>query len=111
MSFFDSLTKVVQIDDKNTITLRALTWGEEQAIKQKCMTVSADQSGTANAAIDPIEIELMTFRLAIIAWSGPGFDDRPVTHENIAALPGWIVEKLREPYNDLSTLSEEEKKP
>lgn len=116
MSFFDALQTAVQIDDENTITLRTLSWGEEQAIKQQSMRVSANQDGQGEAVVDPVKIEKMTYHKAIVAWNGPGFVDeqtgetKPVTAENIDALPSWIIAMLAAPYNELSKMSDAKKK-
>jgi hypothetical protein len=110
MSFFTQLTEVVQVDGENSITLRCLTYGEESAIRQKHMGVSAGMDGTGSATVDPVAMERDTFRRAIVAWDGPGFEGRDVTPENIDALPSWVIDALKEPYNQLSTVAESEKK-
>lgn len=116
MSFFDAKTTVVQIDDDNTVTIRALTYGEEQAIKQQAMKVSARITGRkgddvqGEAAVDPAAMQRLTLQKAIVSWSGPGFDGRPVTVDNIDALPTAVLDPVIEAYNELTVpLTDEEK--
>lgn len=113
MSFFSQPQKVVQIDEQNTITLRALTYGESQELTSRCMRMSAEVgrsgAGGATAQLDAPLMEQMTWERAIVAWEGPGFEGRPVNRENILALPAFIFAKLQKPFDELSNLREEEK--
>lgn len=117
MSFFDAKTTVVQIDSDNTVTIRALTYGEEQAIKQSAMKVSARISGRkgedaeGEAVVDPAAMQRLTLQKAIVSWAGPGFDNRPVTIDNIDALPTFVLDPVIEAFNELTAppLSEDEK--
>lgn len=116
MSFFDVKTDVVRIDDENTVTIRALTYGEEQDIKQQAMKVSMRISGKkgddaqGEATVDPAVMQRLTLQKAIIAWAGPGFDNRPVSAENIDALPSFVLDPVIEAYNALTApLTDEEK--
>lgn len=117
MSFFDAKTTVVPIDAENSVTIRALTYGEEQHVKQQAMKVSARITGRkgdeaeGEAIVDPAAMQRLTLQKAIVSWSGPGFDGRPVTVDNIDALPTAILDPVIEAYNELSTppLTGEEK--
>lgn len=116
MSFFDAKTVTVEIDADNTVVIRALTYGEEQAIKQQAMRVSAKISGKkgeeaqGEAVVDPAAMQRLTLQKAIVSWAGPGFAGRPVTIDNIDALPTAVLDPVIEAYNALSApLSDEEK--
>jgi hypothetical protein len=112
MSFFTQPQRVVQIDEDNSITIRALTYGETQDLTSRCMTLSADVgrgSTQAVAQLDGPLMEQLTWEKAIIAWSGPGFEGRPVTRENILGLPTFIFELLKKPFDEISELGENEK--
>lgn len=78
MSYFDDTLKVVQIDDENSITVRALTIGMQKKIQKRIQ---------ANKNITVAEISAMTAQEVIASWDGPKFDDRPITPENIEKLP------------------------
>ena len=115
MSFFDQTNAVVQIDDENSVTIRALSYGEEQDIKQPTMRVSAklgkDGETNGEATVDAVTLQRRTMYKCIVSWSGPGFADRPVTPANVDALPVPIVDKIIVAYNKLTApLSDEEKK-
>lgn len=116
MSFFDAKTATVDIDEQNTVVIRALTYGEEQAIKQQAMKVSARISGRkgdaaeGEAIVDPAAMQRLTLQKTIVSWAGPGFDGRPVTVDNIDALPTSVLDPVIEAYNALSApLTDEEK--
>lgn len=106
MSFFQRVVKTVVIDEENSITIRALTYGEEQEVKALAMKTKADFKGNGEMSIDATLLERAAFHLAIVGWSGPGFEGRPVTHENIDQLPPWILDMLKEPLNELRAQNE-----
>lgn len=115
MSFFDQKSIVVAIDDDNSVTIRALSYGEEQDIKQPTMRVSArlkkGEDSEGEAVVDAVTMQRRTMYKCIVSWSGPGFEDRSVTPANIDALPTFIVDKIVAAYNKLTApLTDDEKK-
>jgi len=110
-NFFDRLTQVVMIDEENSITVTAPTYGESQDANSKAMVVQVDMSGAGSVTFDTNKLERLLMHVCIIGWSGPGFDGRPVTSENIDALPTFILSKLRPVINELTKgMDEQEKK-
>lgn len=113
MGFFSQTTKVVDLGGGNSVTLRSLTFGERQELQSRCMKIGASMNGKnsgAEAAFDVALMQRLTWQKAISAWDGPGFEGRPVTAENIDALPAWLLDQLTPEYNSLEGLSAEEKK-
>jgi len=125
--FFRPQERVVHLDDENRITIRRLTWGQVQGIRSRTirMRVQVPTSPTRGLAAngnppdnDPGEIDLDPYRFqeelvveSVVSWEGPGFEGRPVTRENVLALPEWIVEKLLAEIDKLNQgITESEKK-
>jgi len=94
MSFFQRVTKTVEIDAENRVEIRKLNYGERQQCMSKAMKVTAAGDSGAAVAIDAPLLALETLKVAIVSWSGPGFEERPVTAANIEALPSEIAEQL-----------------
>lgn len=109
-SFFKQLTETVLIDDENSITLRAPTYGENQMINSKAMVVSVGMDGNGSANFDPEKLEQLYFHNCIVSWNGPGFEGREVTPENIDLLPTYVLDLLAPALNRLSKGLNEEKK-
>ena len=111
MSFFSEQTRVVEIDEENSVTVRKLTHGESSALTSQCMV----QRFTLNDDVEQsLELDAMKYRdlhifSAIVSWNGPGFEDRPVTFENFNALPDAVVNKISAGVDSLSGLSSAEK--
>lgn len=95
MSFYTQTTETVQIDDENSITLKAPSYGVVQDIQSKSMAVSFGQDGKGNANLDITKMERLTIHACIVSWDGPGFEGRPVTPENIDALPSYVIESIK----------------
>lgn len=111
-SFFTRLQETIKIDDENSITIEAPTYGQVQAANSKLMNFDVDEKGKqlgVNFDMAAMEIELVV--VCIKSWEGPGFEGRPVTRENILALPAFVMDKVR-PSIDRFTkgISEGEKK-
>lgn len=93
-SFFDDVKHIIKIDDRNSITLRVLTFEEQKRVariinnNQKNITVP-EASG------------LMAERM-IVAWDGPKFGGRPVTADNINKLPMPVVNLIAEKIQEIS---------
>jgi hypothetical protein len=94
MSFFQRVTKTVQIDEENSVEVRKLNYGERQQCMSKAMKVSAAGDSAAAVNIDAPLLALEMLKFAIVSWNGPGFESRPVTPANIESLPGEVAELL-----------------
>jgi hypothetical protein len=109
MSFFDRQTATVEIDDENRVVIRKLTYGE----RQRCLSVAArgklDQGGES-VDLDPGRLALERLSVAIVSWEGPGFDGRPVSRENIEALPPEVLDPVTLALAEMGT-GLDEKKP
>jgi hypothetical protein len=105
----------VEIDEKNTVEIRKLSYGEEQVIKQKATKIAfhADRHGEGEGEVtfDAQLMEEQTLVKSIVSWSGPGFEGRPVNRQNILDLDSTIIEQIKDGINSLGQgLSEDEKK-
>ena len=109
MGFFSQQQqRVVHIDDENSVTVRRLTFGESQAVISESTTFDLV---TQAADLDFAKNQVAKLSKAIASWEGPGFEGRPVTRENIEALPsevGALIVKAVEELN--KSLSEDEQK-
>lgn len=94
MSFFQRVTKTVQIDKENSVEIRKLNYGERQRCMSKAMTVKADGNGAGEVEIDAALMQMEMLKFGVISWTGPGFEGRPVTPSNIEALPAEVAEVL-----------------
>lgn len=95
MSFFSQTTKTVQIDDENSAVVRALTYAE----RQTCISMATKASikgGVETIDIDPSRLRIEQLRRSVVSWAGPGFDGRPVSAENVDALPPFVADMLSE---------------
>ena len=105
MSFFTAQQRTVIIDDANHVVIRKLTYGQQQAIMSAAMVFEMSMSDTGNVAtgkLDPFRLKREELAAAIVSWSGDGFDGRPVTRENIEALPPDVIDIIQEAVNDLN---------
>lgn len=108
-SFFSEQTRTVDLDAENSVTVRKITYGAQQAALSKSSKINPV---TQEASIDFAGLRQEQLVAAIVAWDGPGFDGRPVSRENILALPTDIAAKIEagiEAFN--APLSDDEKKP
>ncbi len=108
MGFFrEPQTKVVRIDDENTVTVRRLTFGESQAVISESTVFDLVDK---DAEFDFAKNQIAKLSRAIVSWDGPGFEGRPVTRANIDALPpevGTIIVKAVEELNKALTVDEQ----
>ena len=89
-----------------------------QDAKSKAMRISAKVTGNkkdaepeGEAVVDTSLLQRLTLQKAIIAWEGPGFENRKVSVQNIEALPEFVLDPVIEAYNELTRpLGDEEKK-
>lgn len=108
MSFFTEQTLVVEIDSENTVTVRKVSHGDKLAAQSAAIRFNPI---TQDANVDPLVIQFETLYASIVSWAGPGFENRPVSKENVRALPDEIVDRITVGVNTLNTpLSEDEKK-
>lgn len=92
-TFFEDTLKVLQIDDENSITIRALTLGVQKKIQKKVQ---------ANKSMTMAEIAGMTAKEVIVSWDGPKFADMPVTPENIDKLPISVAGMVASAIEDIN---------
>ena len=107
-SFFAQATKRVEIDAENSVTIRKLNYGQRQDSVGGATRINPL---TQEASIDIPRLRLEQLHAAIVSWEGPGFEGRPVSKENIKALPTDVAEKIEQALDGWDTpLSETEKK-
>lgn len=102
MSFFTNQTEVVDLGGGNTVTLRKATFAD----------TAAAQGSALQRTGDKLELDWPRYRLelvkrTVVGWSGPGFDGREPTPDNIAALPPTIGDKLASRATDLAALDDD----
>lgn len=91
MNFFEQQTQVIRLDDANTVTIRRLTFGESQQVLSESIVFNVI---TLESSFDFARNQASKLERAIVSWEGPGFDGRPVTPENIAALSPEIGQRI-----------------
>jgi len=116
MSFYTPQRATVVIDEANSVVVRKLTYGEQQSAMSASMQfeMSMEQGQTKNTAtgkLDPFAMKREELLTAVVSWDGPGFEGRPVTRENILALPPEIIDAIQTVVSDLNAgASADEKK-
>ena len=115
MSFFTQQQRTVIIDDANYVVIRKLTYGQQQKVMAAAITfemnMSAATGNVATGKLDPFCLKREELVAAIVSWHGAGFEERPVTRENIEALPPYITDIIQEAVTDLNgAMTVEEKK-
>jgi hypothetical protein len=94
MSFFAPQTEVLDLGNGNTVQLRKLTYAEMSSIYDDPET--EERRG------------LLITQKALHNWTGPDFDGRPATYENMMALPARITLDVIQFAVKINTLSTEE---
>jgi hypothetical protein len=107
MSFFTVQTKVVHLDEQNSVTVKRMTYGERQT--------AIDLGTVVDGRMEPVvhvgRMKQAMLHSAIVSWDGPGFEGRPVTPDNINALPPEIADRIATAADVLMAgLTEDEKK-
>ena len=102
MGFFTSTTKVVDLGDGNTVTLRKIAFAQ-YAEAQGAATQVEGESLRLNFPLLRAEV----LKRSVAEWTGPGFEGQPPTPENIGALPWEIGNKLAEAAMELATAGPE----
>ena len=88
MGFFSQQQQeIVRIDDENTVTVRRLSYGKSQEVLSGSTTLDIV---TQEGRFDFARNQVLKLEASIVAWDGPGFEGRPVSRENIEALPAEI---------------------
>lgn len=105
MDIFTQQTEVLEIDDKNSITVTGFSWGE----RQKLMLESARKAG-GDPTVANVLLETAAGYKAIHSWSGPMFGNRSVTPENIDLLPPGLMVKVSEVSGRLSSAPDDAEK-
>ena len=99
MGFFTSVTKVVDLEGGNTVTIKRVTYGERQEAASKSVR---------GGLLDTPRYQMELLCRAVVSWEGPDFEGRPASAENIAELPGYIADKLVSEANALAELTADE---
>lgn len=86
MSFFTLPTEPVDLGGGNVAHVRKLTFGEHQ----RALSLSALPGGQ----LDNVRYALEVAKLACIEWQGEGFEGKPASPENVAALPTEVGVKI-----------------
>lgn len=108
MSFFQQQTQVVELDGEHTVTVRRLTFGESQAVISESTVFDIVSQ---EATFDFARNQAAKLKRAVVAWSGPGFDGRPVTEDNIMALPPDVGQRIMQAVDAINAgLTEPEQK-
>ena len=107
MNFFTPQIATVDLGDDNTVTVRKRTFGEDQKIISKCATADP-LAKTSSVDIAGLRQEQLV--VSIVEWSGPGFDGRTVTRENILALPTEIIDKIEAAIESINSAQDDSEK-
>lgn len=108
-NFFEPQTLTVNIDEENWVKLKKLTFGEVQEISAKYSKYNPQTRKVESSDITAAGSEIIC--RSVVEWGGPGFDNRPATPENVAALPPKVVAQFAEAAGQLnSDISDEEGK-
>lgn len=109
MGFFSQQKATVLIDAENSVVVRKLTYGEQQAAMSASMQFEMsmgqgqnNKENTATGKLDPFGMKREELITAIVSWEGPGFEGRAVTRENILALPPEIIDAIQTVVSDLN---------
>lgn len=107
MGFFSQQTRIVEIDPDNRVTVRKLTYGQQQETMSSAMTFKMDMtpghaSQWTTGNLDPFRLKREELYAAIVSWEGEGFEGRPVTRENIDALPPDVIAVVQTAVNELN---------
>ena len=93
MSFFTAQTKTILIDDENSITITKPSFGKRQDV----LSLSTKFDMEKKAVDFDIAVQRREMLCAwVTGWSGPGFEGRPATHDNVLELPPELADKVLE---------------
>ena len=107
MSFFTLPQKTIDLDGENTVTIRKLTYGQQQA----AISVSGRIDPVAKIAnVDYGLLKQEEMIASIVGWSGPGFEGREPTRANILALPRDIGELISQAVDEINAFASDSEK-
>ena len=107
MSYFTQQTKVVDLEGGNTVTVRKLSFAQRQDVIDKATQVGGNME--AEIHVGRMKLELLC--AAVVSWTGPDFEGRAPTPENIGALPPDIADLIAAGADELQAgLTDAEKK-
>lgn len=92
--FFTQQTQTVVIDEENSVVIRKATFKERQQFIGRNMNISLNDAGKPGIAMDSGGLVAGMMAVCIVSWSGPGFEGRPVTPENIELLPVDVADRI-----------------
>ncbi|MEM7133430.1 MAG: hypothetical protein AAF702_44450 [Chloroflexota bacterium] len=106
--FFAQVDRRVEIDSDNWVVIKRLTFGETK----KSLELAMKQiPGSNELVFDQGIIQMEQMVSSIVSWEGPGFGGRPVSRENILALPSYVGDLIASEISDLNApVSDDEKK-
>lgn len=126
MGYFTPITVAVTANPdepeeskRNVIIIRKWTGGERQIVTSLSTTqldvmetqLAIKSGGQPRILMDMPKQRLETIKVCVTSWSGPDFEGRPVTPENIASLPPEVQDIVADACDRLNAgLTEEEKK-
>lgn len=102
MGFFASTTKVVDLGDGNSVTLRKPTF-QQYAEAQSAATKLAGEG----LQLDWPKLRIEVLKRSVAGWTGDGFEGKEPTPENVGALPWEIGNRLAEAAMELATAGPE----
>ena len=109
-TFFQDITKRVDIDDENHVIVRELSFGERRNLLTNSMKFGVS-GNEMQADVDPFLLQQEIMVAAVVSWGGPGFGDTPVTRENILSLPTNIGDLIADAVDNMSrVMGDDEKK-
>jgi hypothetical protein len=103
MGFFTTQTKVIDLENGNTVTLRKLAFADMMALW------SAPELYSGPSETGNLRFNAKLAKLAIASWDGPDFEGRGVSPENIDALPPTVMAKIMAEAAAFSMMDGEEK--
>lgn len=116
MGFYTQQKATVVLDAENSVVVRKLTYGEQQAAMSASMQFEMSMArgqteNTATGKLDPFAMKREELLTAVVSWEGPGFESRAVTRQNILALPPEVIDAIQTVVDDLNAgASADEKK-
>lgn len=89
MGFYTTPTFSVQLDEENTVVVRRPTVGERNKAFAR-----AEANARGNNIGFALVLQQELLKAAVVSWSGPGFEGREPSEENIDALPPDVADRI-----------------
>lgn len=102
MGFFTATTKVVDLGDGNTVTLRKPTFQQYADAQSAATRMTGD-----GLQLDWPRLRMEVLKRSVATWTGEGFEGQEPTPETIGALPWEVGSKLAEEAMTLATAGPE----